>query len=258
MGGGTLTARLKPDRLLMQSLDVDYDQTSLFKTAVEQVAMMRASPDAAAPVTGRLVGDGNDARGSYSIVGSERGWVQLRLADGTSGWTSVDQFCTDICGALLDVANFVSDVVALTSGLAARPMSKSLTREAEAMLQQLSALMSLPNNPNRAIEIAKRWTGVASPRAIASGSAGFANLLAVARVQRELTRVSAREQKFDRIRLDRQAIGRIADQLAEASVADPSDVDIVENLAVLFGYLGDSTRRRLALEIAANLKTKAR
>jgi hypothetical protein len=167
--------------------------------------MLRASPAAAAPVTGRL-GDGN---GSYSIVGSERHWVQLRLADGTSGWTSIDQFCTDICRALLDVANFANDVVALTS-------------------------------------------------AIASGSAGFANLLAIARVQWELTRVSARKPKFDRIRLDRQAIGRIADQLAEASVADPSDVDIVENLAVLFGYLGDNTRRRLALEIAANLKTKAR
>jgi hypothetical protein len=63
---------------------------------------------------------------------------------------------------------------------------------------------------------------------------------------------------FDRIRLDRRAIGRIADRLAEASVVDPSDVDIVENLAVLFGYLGDNARRRLALEIAANLKTKAR
>jgi hypothetical protein len=238
----------------VQSLDVDYDKTSLLTMGADQVAMLRASPAAAAPITGRL-GDGN---GSYSIVGSERDWVQLRLADGTSGWTSIDQFCTDICRALLDVANFANDVVALTSGFPARPMSKSLTREAEAMLQQLTALMSLPNNPNRAIEIAKRWAGVASPRAIASGSAGFANLLAIARVQLELMRVSARKPKFDRIRLDRQAIGQIADQLAEASVADPSDVDIVENLAVLFGYLGDNTRRRLALEIAANLKTKAR
>jgi hypothetical protein len=38
--------------------------------------------------------------------------------DGTSGWTSVDQFCTDICRSLLDVANFANDLVALTSGLA--------------------------------------------------------------------------------------------------------------------------------------------
>jgi hypothetical protein len=253
MGGGTLTARLKPDRLLVQSLDVDYDKTSLLTIAADQVAMLRASPAAAAPVTGRL-GDGN---GSYSIVGSERDWVQLRLADGTSGWTSVDQFCTDICRALLDVANFANDVVALTSGFPARPMSKSLTREAEAMLQQLAALMSLPNNPNRAIEIAKRWTGVASPRAIASASAGFANILAVARVKAELARANAKGSNFDRIRLGRQAVERIANQLADASVADPSDVDVVENLAVLFGYLGDDRRRRLAVEIATNLKAKA-
>jgi hypothetical protein len=183
--------------------------------------------------------------------------VQLRLADGTSGWTSVDQFCTDICRALLDVANFANDVVALTSGFPARPMSKSLTREAEAMLQQLAALMSLPNNPNRAIEIAKRWTGVASPRAIASASAGFANILAVARVKAELARANAKGSNFDRIRLGRQAVERIANQLADASVADPSDVDVVENLAVLFGYLGDDRRRRLAVEIATNLKAKA-
>ena len=211
-----------------------------------------------ARLAGRLAGDGNDARGSYSMVGSERDWVQLRLADGTTGWTSVDQFCTDICGALLDVANLVNDVVALTSGMATRPMSKSLTREAEAMLQQLTALASLPNNPNRAAEIAERWTEVGSSRGLASGGAGFANLLAVASVKLELMRASAREPHFDRIRLNRRAIGRIADRLAEASVADPSDVDIVENLAVLFGYLGDNKRRGLALGIAANLKAKAR
>lgn len=253
MGGGTLTARLKPDRLLMQSLDVDYDKTSLLKTAAEQVAILRANPTVTAPVTGRFVGDGID----YKLVGLERDWAQLRLADGTSGWTSVDQFCTDVCRALLDVANFANDLVALTSGLAARPMSKSLTREADAMLQQLAALVSLPNNPNRATEIAERWTRVGSSRGIASGGAGFANLLAVARVKLELMRASVKEPQFDRIRLDRRAIGRIADRLAEASVADPSDVDIVENLAVLFGYLGDNPRRRLALEIAANLKAKA-
>jgi|SRR5215467_4062749 len=258
MGGGTLTARLKPDRLLMQSLYVDYDKTSLLKTAAEQIAILRASPAVAAPVAGRLVGGGNDTTGSHSILGLERDWAQLRLADGTSGWTSVDQFCTDICRSLLDVANFANDLVALTSGLAARPLSKSLTRDAETMLQQLAALVSLPDNPNRATEIAERWTGVGSSRGIASGGAGFANLLAVARVKLELKRASAREPNFDRIRLDRRAIGRIADRLAEASVADPSDVDIVENLAVLFGYLGDNTRRKLALEIAANLKAKAR
>jgi len=253
MGGGTLTARLKPDRVLVQSLDIGSDEINLLKTAAEQVATLHAGPDAAAAVIGRL-GDGSGR--TYTIIGSERGWVELRLADGSLGWTSVDQFCTGICAALLDIAGFTDDVVALTSGLPARPVSRSLTPEAEAMSQQLAGLVALSNNSRRAMEIAERWARGGSGRTSPAG-AGFANLLAVARVKAELARMNVRGQKFDHIRLGRQAVERIANQLADASVADPSDVDVVENLAVLFGYLADNTRRRLALEIAANLKAKA-
>jgi hypothetical protein len=254
MGGGRLTARLKPDRILLQRLDIARDKISLLRTAAEQVATLRASPAATAPVTGHL---GTDASGpTHRIVGSQGTWIQLQLADGSRGWTSVDQFCTDECRALLDVVSFANDVVAFTSDLPARSVSKSLTREAESMSQQLAALASFYDNPKKAAEIAERWlrggSGGTPP-----GGAGFANLLAVARVKSELNRMNAREQNFDRIRLGRQTIERIANQLAEASVADPSDIDAVENLAVLFAYLGDDRRRGLALEIAANLKAKA-
>ena len=51
-------------------------------------------------------------------------------------------------------------------------------------------------------------------------------------------------------------IEKIVQELAEASVADPSDLDVLENLAVLFAYLGDERRRSLALEIAATLKAR--
>jgi len=255
MGGGTLTAHLKPDRLLVQSLDVDQDKIDLFRTAAEQVATLRASPSAAAPVTGRF-SERRDATGriyDYSIIGSERDWVQLRLSDGISGWTSVDQFCIGICRALLDVADFTNDVVALTSGLTVLHFSYHITREAQAMLEQLRALVFLPNNPNRAIEIAERWARAGSSRGALPSSPGFANLLAVARVNAELSK----QRNFDQIRLRRQAVDQIANQLAEASIADPRDTDIVENLAVLFAYLGDDKRRDLALEIAAKLKAKA-
>ena len=256
MGGGTLTARLKPDQLLVQSLDVNSNEINLLRIAAEQVATLRASPAAAAPFIGRL-DDGSASNPSYSIVGSEGNWVQLRLADGNRGWTSVDQFCTGVCSRLLDVASFANEVVALTSGFPTRPVPRSLTREAEAVLQQLAALVALPNIPGRATEIAELWVrGGSGSTSLASS--GFANLIALARIKTELARVNARWPNFDRIRLSRQTVERIANQLAQASVADPSDVDIVENLAVLFGYLGDKTRRGLALQIAANLKAKLR
>ena len=50
----------------------------------------------------------------------------------------------------------------------------------------------------------------------------------------------------------------ITQQLARASVADPSDVDIVDNLSVLFGYLGDEERQNIALEIAGTLRAHDR
>jgi hypothetical protein len=48
-----------------------------------------------------------------------------------------------------------------------------------------------------------------------------------------------------------QAIGR---DLANASLADPSDTDVLDNLAVLFGYLGDEQRQKLAAQIAGGLR----
>src|SRR5262249_32256789 len=153
--GGTLTARLKPDRILLQSLDVDPDGISLLQTAAEQVARLRASPAADAPVIGRLGDDSYSYGTTHRIVGSQPDWIQLQLTGGRHGWTSVDQFCTGACRALLDVASFANDVVALTSGSSWRPVSKNLTREAEAMSEQLAALMSLSNNPNIAVRLAE-------------------------------------------------------------------------------------------------------
>ena len=254
MGGGSLVVRLKPDRILLQSLSINPDEISLLRAAAEQVATLRSQPTISATVTGRL-GAGDYESGAYSIIDSERDWVHLRLANGRLGWTSVDQFCTGVCRTLLDVANFTNDIIALTSGLPARPVAISLTREAQAMSQQLTALVALPGDTKRATEIAEHW---ASGGSTVPGGAGFANLLAVARVKAELMRASTTEPIFDRIRVERRVIERIADQLAKASVADPSDLNVVENLAVLFAYIGDDRRRRLALQIAADLKAKAR
>jgi hypothetical protein len=252
MGGGTLNARLKPDRVKVQTLLLDAAGIDALRKAASDVASLRANPDPGAAVTANLAYTEGRA---YTITASERGWVRLRFADGTGGWTSIDQFCTGVCRTLLDAANFTNDVVALTSRLPARAIPESLTREARAVSDQLSALGAIPENPVRAVDTAERWTRGDGGRT-APGGAGFANLLAVARVRAELARTNTRD--FNRIRLPRQTIERIVQPLVEASIADPGDIDVVENLAVLFAYLGDNERKNLAQNIAESLKSRAR
>lgn len=243
MGGGTLTARLKPDRILLQSLNISPDQVGSIQAAAAEVATLRAAPAVSAVAIGPIPEDQR-----YRIVDSQGDWVRLSFANGLIGWTSVYAFCTGVCRELMDVTTYTNDLVAQTSKLLNRPVPQSLTREAEAMSVQLAALVALTNDPRKAVEIAEHWVP-------APNSAGFANLIAVAHVAAELERASA-EQNFDRISLDRGMIEGIVQRLAAASVTDPSDLDVVENLAVLFAYLGDERRRSLALTIAETLKAR--
>jgi hypothetical protein len=248
MGGGALTARLKPSRIMVQSLDIGLDQVQALKKAAADVAVVRTKPSVSARAAGRLK-EGIP----YRIVDSRQDWVRLRFKNG-SGWTSIDRFCTEACRDLLDVAKFTNDIIALISGAPGRPVPSSLTPEADAVARQLAALRLLANDPRKAKE-AMPSNGVVA-NAPSLESAGFANLLAVARVAAELRHMSAIQPDFDRIQLDRHFLDRVTRDLAKASVAAPADIDIVDNLATLFDALGDEKRRGLALEIAANLRRR--
>jgi hypothetical protein len=252
MGSGALTARLKPDRIQLQSLVVTADQIGMFEAAAAQVATLRAEPSAESTPTGRL-----DEGKPYRIVDSNGEWIRLRFDDGVAGWTSVDAFCKDICRELLDVAIYTNDIVALTSGLSPRPPPPSVTREAAAVTDQLAAIVAAADDPRQAVDVASRWAERSPTEGGALvGGTGFANLLAAARVSAALDAAGGDGTNFDSIRLDRSFIATVANDLAVASVHDPGDIDVVENLAVLFAYLGDDRRRELALDIAAGLKAR--
>jgi hypothetical protein len=90
-------------------------------------------------VTAHL-GLGDEETSEYTIV--ERGREWGRLNGGGGGWTSVDAFCPDVCQELLDVATFTNDVLALTAGKSRRDAPTNVTREANAMSDQLAALVS--------------------------------------------------------------------------------------------------------------------
>jgi hypothetical protein len=260
MGAGTLTARLKPDRIMVQDLEIGPDGVDALKKAAADIATLRARPSPSGKITGRLKEDV-----PYRIVDSKQDWVQLKYKGG-GGWTSIDEFCTGVCRALLDVATFTNDMIALAAGSPARPVPQRLTSEAKGSLRQLTGLLLLSKDPRKAAKFA----GLPLPELVADNpdpqpsnpekpifdNAGFANLLAVARIAAELQEAGVGHRKFDDVVLDQQTLKPIVHDLAMASVAHPGDVDIVENLAVLFAALGDEKRRVLALEIAANLRKR--
>lgn len=253
MGGGQLTARLKPDRVLLQTLNIRDENASLLKEASNQVATLRAEPSTSAEVTGHIDPSGGPVE--YSITSTRGDWIRIQFRNGQGGWTNINAFCRDVCQTGLDAATVAENLMRLKSGLPDRELPASLTMEARALTDQLRALIALNGKIEEAIWISSRWIKE-SRAASAPFISGFENLLAVAQIKEQLKQASSTNPDYDRIQLERPLIKIIAQELAEASVRDPSNLDIVENLAVLFAYLGDDRRHDLAVSIAEDLKSR--
>ena len=258
MGGGRLTAGLKPDRITLQSFDLSAEDARNVGWAATESAKLRKEPNVQSPETAVL-----RKNKPFSVVGSQGAWIRLQAEDGSSGWTSAAEFCVDRCSDLLDTAHFANDMVALANGAPQTPVSKRLTDEAQSFSDQLAALMTLGRDPARTIRILTASApapvtpdGRPVEGALGPWTGGPANLLAVARIAAALESAKRQQPNFDSIRLPPELIREIANKLAVASVADPTDLTILDNLAVLFGYLDDKPRRNLALRIAS--ETRAR
>jgi hypothetical protein len=250
MGGGVLRARIKPDRFRIQTLRMSKAAAELLRSTAEEVATLRDEPSLSARHVGEI------AKGPRYVISDAQGdWVELSIEGGDRGWTSVTAFCTELCRRLIDGTGFANELVAFAAGRGSLSADPALTIEASAVAEQMRALAALDDDPARAADIARRWIdGEARPVGGAlPGGAGFANLLAVARVAEALGEAGS---DFDSIRLDRDFIAEVADGLAHASVADPTDLDVLENLARLFAYLGDDRRRALASSIAASVRAR--
>jgi hypothetical protein len=257
MGGGRLAAGLKPDRITLQSVDLGAEDAKNIGWAAGESAKLRKEPNVQSPPVTVLSKDR-----SFKVVESQGTWIRVLAEDGASGWTSAEEFCVDRCSDLLDTARFANDMAALVDGAQQAPVSTKLTDEARSFSDQLAALMALGRDPARAMEIlAGPAAGQTTPDgqvkdALGPWTSGRANLLAVARVAAALEEAKRNQPHFDNIRLPPELIRNIANRLAEASVADPTDLTILDNLAVLFGYLDDRGRRNLALRIAAETRSR--
>ena len=258
MGGGSLIAQLNPSRIPLQSFDITDEDARGIKEAAANLAILRAKPESKSSAVARMAKDKQ-----YTLLEKQGPWVRVEASNGLSGWTSVDQFCLERCAQLLDAAVFTDDLVARISGRESAPVPEILTRDAAAFSDQLTAILAIPSDPEKAMGIthgskivAPGPNGSTGESALPPWAGGFANLFAVAQVGAALKAAKREQPDFEKVRLQNEFIRGVANDLAAASVAYPSDLTILDNLALLYAYLGDQKRRDLALSIATGIRAR--
>ncbi|WP_432698073.1 SH3 domain-containing protein [Marinobacterium sp. YM272] len=295
MGGGTLQAHLRPDRIRVQSLSVDATAMDDILSATRRLATLRASPRRDAAVVGEL------PQGQvHYVLRREGDWALLQIPQGPKGWVPVSGYCLRACKHLLEAARFSGGVLSYMASHKLQNASDHLTNETLAVEEQIKALDGL-NNPSaekinkESLQRAERWVGperwtgkdewteIDRGSGIAPGGASFANIRSLAKLAialqhayedrietltPEIAHIQRRLQSeygddwrqhlperfspkgiFDGVALRKEFVEQIAFELADSSLYDPRNTDVLTNLAMLFGYVGDTERSQLAQDL---------
>ena len=259
MNGGVLVARLGPDRFQVLRFEMSASDAGAMRAAGEALDVVRSSPASTASVVGTL-----PQRKVYRILGRENDWIRVAIEGGQSGWVPASGTCGRACESVAAASTFLSGLVMAMERPRA-PRAESLAADARVLASQLDAIAALNDGSIDAIErgslpALERWLASAagSARSIPGGAA-VANLRAVSQMALAL-KVAARDGSgehgspvatFNRLELDRETVESIAYELASASLDDPRNTDVLQNLAVLFDYAGDADRADLARSLAA-------
>lgn len=265
MGGGALVAHLRPDRIHVQHLVVPLESRELLTQAAQRTLELRERPTLESQVSSSLPLDQ-----VYWVVNRENDWVQFELPSGKKGWVPIAGHCPQPCRPLLDAAVFSGEVLAYLSNKARIPNSKSgLTVDTLTVAEQISALDHIAT-ATRAYELDRnthllQWVGtnrkggldertqIERGNGTPPGGAAFANIMAIGKLMDEVHR--AYEQRankrgpkvfFDDLTVPTETMSDIAFELAQASLYDPQNLDVLQNLAVLFRIVGDRERTALA------------
>ena len=238
MGGGFLQARVNSSRFKIHTMTIANKNIDTFNNASGNIRKLRAEPSMDSETSGFLP-EGK----AYRILDSQGNWVKLGFKGGESGWTNVREYCAGECKPLLLPVRFINNFIALTSADRQFEIGSDIRQGAINATKQLNALKSIKQAPYQAQAIANDQPD----------EAGFSSIGALATMAIEIDRLSL-EQDFHEIRLDKSFVGNLANNLAEASLSTPRDLDILYNLAVLFNYLGDEKRRDLSYSIAESIE----
>jgi len=224
-----LRGSLQSNRLWLQTKVISRDALKQLQTVAQEIRKLRATPDAGAEQTGEL------SEGVQYWINDRRGeWIQLETKDGKRGWTSVRQFCQGDCRAIIDAADFVSQLAVYVNAGSWSRTFEGFRPSIAAFNEQVSLLQALNGDKDlrSAVSRAKEWTASGGR----AGGAAIANLTALGEVQ-----LLSTDGK-----LNRDDVARVANDLAKAVLTDPGNLNALFNLRVLFEYVGDEKRAGLA------------
>lgn len=257
MGGGELRARLRPNRFLVQRLEIGRDAAGTIVAAARRLGELRAEPRDNATVVARIpLGE------VYVLKDRRADWVLLELVGGARGWSRPPQ-CQNECGRFLQTAAFAGGLLGYMDEGGAPPDLPDVADEAKAVRDLLRTFDGLFDDEGleQSLAIAKRWTAhpaTAQPTSAARkpipGGAAFANARALAEISILLREASPSsrlsEEEYDQIAVEPERVRVIASRLARAALLDPRNAELLHNLAVLFRYAGDEPRARKARSLA--------
>lgn len=272
MGKGELRARLGADRLLLQRHRLPFAAVQELRDAAAPLNELRTQPRVNAPVRARL-----PLKTTYYVKELRGDWVLVGTYPGTvSGWVPRSGHCTGACAALIDAPRFVSDLLAFMEKRLPADPRDSLAVDAQQLRDQILAVLRLDAVPpdveavqpyvEDAIRLLDPWLprpGNPVETAVAGG-AGSANLRLLARVKGELWRArwkfepGSSSRAYDSLQLPKEMLRQIAFEAADATLIDPQNVDLLNNLGVLFYLSGDSPRSVLAKTLLEKAVTSSR
>ncbi len=259
MGGKKLSAHLRPARILVQTHRMSLEDARSLSTMATSLDALRDAPrDDAATVTTLPVGS------VYWVSRDEGEWIEISTGTHT-GWVRSAGYCVGGCAPLLDAGRFAADLLQFIQSRRIPEVPATLASDAAAVRAQLSAMEQLDTTrPGQfavgVLEPIARWldSGSAST-ATPPGGAAFANIRAIANVATSVQASMRRSdepirRRYNDVRLDRSRVREIAFELAQSSVSDPRNTDVLGNLAVLFRYAGEEQRADLAARLAKSVE----
>ena len=283
MGGATLQAHLRPNRIHLQQLSISARSAEGIVEAIGQLNVLRKSPDSGAEVVGRL-----PTGQVYWVTGRRGDWAEFNTSSGLTGWAPIVGNCNAECRFLLNAAQFASNLLAYMQNRSKTPqVMAGLSTDTLAVTEQIQALDALNGNLRQIREIsltlAARWTGPARQigqdpttkidrgKGIPPGGAAFANLWTLAQMAYSLQEgyerqipdnqhlfqddpSRARRLIYENLRISKSAVEAMASDLAKASLLDPKNIDILRNLAVLFEYTGQTEKSMLARSLVQRIQ----
>ncbi len=279
MGGGSLQAHLRPDRIHLQNLRLDKSVKSEIMSAAAYLNTLRQSPNFDAEIIGNI-----PQQTTYRTIQWEKDWVKIKVESGSEGWMPITGHCTGSCRPLLEAGQFAGGIIryAVKGIKELRNATDYLTVEALAVEEQIKALNALNeispdlikrNSLNRALRWVgpNRWTGkdkwtqIDRGQGIPPGGAAFANIKIISEVAIKLRealeergyyiRERYREEYYRKLAQDifdrycglsKSFVEEVTTELAKASLNDPDNIDVLKNLVVLFDFLNDFHRKKIA------------